>query len=186
MRVFRRSCDFELSALPPIPFCHVCVCAPAFSNWLCVCAPGRWVKYHSIPHPAITQWFAITRHSTKCLQPTPALAHGWMFCAVSQLETLKELLTPSCFAFAGASLGYLEPHVHWPNHTDESQELNVSLTRMQCLGNTKSRREMSVFASANPPSFYPTHPFTFPFALTFNYLSLPYVNAHLIQVTIGT
>ena len=41
------------------------------------------------------------------------------------------------------------------------------------------------FSSCSPRS-YPTHPLTFPFALAFNYLSLPhFTTPHLIQATVG-
>ena len=45
---------------------------------------------------------------------------------------------------------YFEPSMHWPKPILANPELNITLTRLQYLGNTKSRREMNVFAAANP------------------------------------
>ena len=45
---------------------------------------------------------------------------------------------------------YFEPSMHWPKPILPNPELNITLTRLQYLGNTKSRREMNVFAAANP------------------------------------
>lgn len=45
---------------------------------------------------------------------------------------------------------YFEPSMHWPKPILANPELNITLTRLQYLHNTKSRREMKVFAAANP------------------------------------